>query len=89
MATRSSTPAALSDGTALDGLPHSQLWTGGTDETPPLSTYLFALAVGPLQATAPRRVGRTPVRVWHVPGKAHLAAFGVEAGAELLSDAGP
>jgi len=54
-------------------------------ETPPLSTYLFALAVGPLEATAPRRVGRTPVRVWHVPGKAHLAAFGVEAGAESLA----
>ncbi|HWP66381.1 MAG TPA: M1 family aminopeptidase [Candidatus Limnocylindria bacterium] len=64
--------------------------TGGSErvvyfaETPPLSTYLFALAVGPLEATPPRRVGRTPVRVWHVPGKSHLAAFGVEAGAESL-----
>jgi puromycin-sensitive aminopeptidase len=53
-------------------------------ETPLLSTYLFALAVGPLEATAPRMVGRTPVRVWHVPGKAHLADFGLEAGAESL-----
>jgi puromycin-sensitive aminopeptidase len=53
-------------------------------ETALLSTYLFALAVGPLEATAPRLVGRTPVRVWHVPGKAHLAAFGLEAGVESL-----
>ena len=53
-------------------------------ETPPLSTYLFALAVGPLESTAPRLVGQTPVRVWHVPGKGHLATFGLEAGAESL-----
>jgi puromycin-sensitive aminopeptidase len=53
-------------------------------ETPRLSTYLFALAVGPLEATAPRHVGETAVRVWHVPGKGHLTAFGLEAGVEAL-----
>ncbi len=52
--------------------------------TPPLSTYLLALAVGPLEASEARHVGRTPIRVWHVPGKGHLAAFGLEAGAEAL-----
>jgi puromycin-sensitive aminopeptidase len=52
--------------------------------TPPLSSYLLALAVGPLEATEPRYCGATPVRVWHVPGKSHLAAFGVEAGVESL-----
>ncbi|HXJ34772.1 MAG TPA: M1 family metallopeptidase [Candidatus Eisenbacteria bacterium] len=52
--------------------------------TPPLSSYLLALAVGPLEATAPRQCGSTPVRVWHVPGKAHLADFGLEAGVEAL-----
>ncbi len=53
--------------------------------TPPLSTYLFALAVGPLEASDVRHVGPTPIRVWHVPGKGHLAAFGLEAGAEALA----
>jgi puromycin-sensitive aminopeptidase len=53
--------------------------------TPPLSSYLLALAIGPLEATAPRMCGDTPVRVWHVPGKGHLAAFGLEAGVEALA----
>ncbi|HEV7732009.1 MAG TPA: M1 family aminopeptidase [Candidatus Binatia bacterium] len=52
--------------------------------TPPLSTYLLALAVGPLEASEVRHLGATPIRVWHVPGKAHLAAFGLEAGVETL-----
>jgi puromycin-sensitive aminopeptidase len=52
--------------------------------TPPLSSYLLALAIGPLEASGPRMCGATPVRVWHVPGKAHLAAFGLEAGVEAL-----
>jgi puromycin-sensitive aminopeptidase len=55
------------------------------EATPPLSTYLFALAVGPLDASEVRTVGATPIRVWHVPGKAHLAGFGLEAGAEALA----
>jgi puromycin-sensitive aminopeptidase len=52
--------------------------------TPPLSSYLLALAIGPLEATEPRYCGTTPVRVWHVEGKSHLAAFGLEAGVEAL-----
>jgi puromycin-sensitive aminopeptidase len=55
------------------------------EPTPPLSTYLFALAVGPLEASEVRHVGATPLRVWHVPNKGHLAAFGLEAGAEALA----
>jgi puromycin-sensitive aminopeptidase len=54
-------------------------------ETPPLSTYLLAIAVGPLEASAERRVGGTPIRTWHVPGKGHLTAFGLEAAAESLA----
>src|SRR5215468_10169745 len=53
--------------------------------TPPLSTYLLALAVGPLESSEPRHVGTTPIRLWHVPGKAHLADFGLEAAAEALA----
>jgi len=53
--------------------------------TPPLSSYLLALAIGPLEATDARYCGSTPVRVCHVPGKGHLAAFGLEAGVEALA----
>jgi len=52
--------------------------------TPPLSTYLLALAVGPLEATPVRTLGSVPIRVWHVPGKGALAGFGLEAGYEAL-----
>ncbi|MBI2964411.1 MAG: M1 family metallopeptidase, partial [Deltaproteobacteria bacterium] len=53
--------------------------------TPRLSTYLLALAVGPLEASAPLRVGSTEIRTWHVPGKGHLTAFGLEAAAQALA----
>ena len=47
-------------------------------DTIKMSTYLVAFVVGELEATDPIRVGETPVRVWCVPGKRHLAAFGHE-----------
>ncbi|MBI4517389.1 MAG: M1 family metallopeptidase [Deltaproteobacteria bacterium] len=53
--------------------------------TPKLSTYLCALAIGELEATAERFVGRTPIRIWHVPGKDHLTGFALEAAAESLA----
>ena len=53
-------------------------------ETPPLSTYLIALAVGRLEASQPARVGSTAIRVWHVPGKRRLTGFGLEAARECL-----
>jgi puromycin-sensitive aminopeptidase len=53
-------------------------------ETPPLSTYLLAVAVGPLEASPVRMSGDTPIRIWHVPGKGHLTAFALEAGAAAL-----
>jgi puromycin-sensitive aminopeptidase len=54
------------------------------EATPPLSTYLLALAVGPLESSEPRHVGSTLVRLWHVPGKGHLTAFGLEAAVQAL-----
>ncbi|HKB24813.1 MAG TPA: M1 family metallopeptidase [Methylomirabilota bacterium] len=45
-------------------------------DTITMSTYLVAFVVGELEATEPVVVGRTPVRVWCVPGKKGLAAFG-------------
>ncbi|MCW5890029.1 MAG: M1 family metallopeptidase [bacterium] len=52
--------------------------------TPPLSTYLLAVGVGPLEASAVRMSGDTPIRIWHVPGKGHLTEFALEAGAAAL-----
>jgi puromycin-sensitive aminopeptidase len=45
-------------------------------DTIPMSTYLAAFVVGELEGTEPTAVGETPLRVWCVPGKKHLAAFG-------------
>lgn len=53
-------------------------------DTMPMSTYLVAFVVGPLEITEPKVVNGVPVRVVHVPGKANLAEFGVEAGAFCL-----
>jgi len=63
---------------------HTQRLAGGRQrvqfaETPPLSTYLVALAVGPLEASRSVRLGRTPIRVWFAPGKRRLAGFALEA----------
>ena len=41
-----------------------------------MSTYLVAFIVGPIEATKPVEVGRTPLRVWCVPGKSRLASSG-------------
>jgi puromycin-sensitive aminopeptidase len=53
-------------------------------DTIPLSTYLVAFVVGPLEVTDPVDVDGTPLRVVHVPGKAHLAPFALEVGAFCL-----
>jgi puromycin-sensitive aminopeptidase len=54
-------------------------------ETPPLSTYLVALAVGQLEPSIATRCGDTPIRVWHVPGKGRLTGFALEAARECLA----
>ncbi len=53
--------------------------------TPRLSTYLLALGVGELVASEPVHCGATEIRVWHVPGKEGLTAFGLEAARETLA----
>ncbi|MCP5065155.1 MAG: M1 family peptidase [bacterium] len=55
------------------------------ERTPPLSTYLLALAVGDLEVSAPTNCGPTEIRVWHVPGKGALTAFALEAARETLA----
>lgn len=53
-------------------------------ETIPMSTYLVAFVVGPLEATEPVDVDGVPLRIVHVPGKGVLTAFGLEVGAFCL-----
>ena len=53
-------------------------------DTMPMSTYLAAFVVGPLEATEPIDVDGVPLRIVHVPGKGHLTAFGLEIGAFSL-----
>ena len=53
-------------------------------DTIPMSTYLVAFVVGPLEVTAPVDVDGVPLRVVHVPGKGHLAPFALEVGAFCL-----
>jgi puromycin-sensitive aminopeptidase len=54
-------------------------------ETPKLSTYLVALAVGELERSRAVKLGPTEIRVWHVPGKEKLVDFALEAGRETLA----
>ena len=49
-----------------------------------MSTYLVAFVVGKLEASEPVAIGKTPLRVWSVPDKKHLASFGREIGAYSL-----
>ena len=49
-----------------------------------MSTYLVAFIVGEIEATAPRFVGKTPLRLWTVPGKQPLTPFGHEIAAASL-----
>ncbi len=40
-----------------------------------MPTYLVAFIVGQLESTQETTVGGTPIRIWCVPGKGHLAGF--------------
>ena len=53
-------------------------------ETPPLPTYLVALACGRLVASDVISVRGVPVRTWSIPEKTHLCAFGQEVAVEVL-----
>ncbi len=53
-------------------------------ESMKMSTYLVAFIVGEFEGTKPVMVGKTPIRVWSVPGKNHLAKFAVESAVASL-----
>ncbi|MGC3998652.1 MAG: M1 family metallopeptidase [Anaeromyxobacter sp.] len=53
-------------------------------ETPPLPSYLVALALGPLAAHPPVTVRGVPVRTWTTPEKLPLTGFGQGVAVEVL-----
>jgi puromycin-sensitive aminopeptidase len=48
------------------------------EDTIPISTYIVAFVVGPLEISGPRMVGDIPIRVLHTPGKGALTDFAFE-----------
>jgi puromycin-sensitive aminopeptidase len=50
-----------------------------------MSTYLVAFIVGRIEPTEPVMIGKTPLRLWAVPGKGHLARFGQDIAAASLT----
>ncbi len=78
--------AAISNGPELSSSPVGEGRRRVTfGETIEMSTYLVAFVVGPLVATDPVDAAGTPVRVYTVPGKLHLARHALEAGVHALS----
>jgi puromycin-sensitive aminopeptidase len=54
-------------------------------DTIKMSTYLVAFIVGRIEPTEPVMIGRTPLRLWAIPGKKHLTKFGQDIAAASLS----
>jgi len=74
--------AAEIERTPVEGRPDRHLVRFA--ETMPMSTYLVAFVVGPLEATAPVDVDGIDVRVVHTPGNGHLTAHALETAAFCL-----
>ena len=54
-------------------------------DTMKMSTYLVAFIVGRIEPTEPVMIGKTPLRLWAIPGKGHLARFGQDIAAASVS----
>ncbi len=75
---------ALSNGRAIAGEDLGDRVAVSFRETPPLSSYLVALVVGPLAPTPPDDVRGVPVRTWAVREKSALAAYGQDVAVNVL-----
>ncbi len=82
---------AISNGPEIDRAPQASSLGEPADkvavrfaDTMVMSTYLVAFIVGPLEITEPVDVDGIPLRLVHVPGKAHLTEFGLDVGAFCL-----
>jgi puromycin-sensitive aminopeptidase len=76
--------AALSNGAPISQTEVGDRLRIAFRETPPLSTYLVALVVGPIAPAAEGTVRGIPVRTWAVPEKSAFAAFGQEVALSVL-----
>ncbi|MGH7217131.1 MAG: M1 family metallopeptidase, partial [Nitrospiraceae bacterium] len=54
-------------------------------DTIKMSTYLVAFIVGRIEPTEPVMIGKTPLRLWAIPGKKYLTSFGQDIAAASLS----
>ena len=75
---------ALSNGAQLKEEPRGDRRRVTFAETPPLSSYLIAIAAGPLVASPEQRAREVSVRSWAVAEKAHLASFAQEVAVNVL-----
>ena len=55
------------------------------EESPKMSSYLFALVIGHLKASEPVEVNGKKIRVWCTEGKEHLTAFALSSAAKFMS----
>jgi puromycin-sensitive aminopeptidase len=53
-------------------------------DTIPMSTYLVAFVIGPLEVTDPVDIDGVPLRIAHPPGKGHLTPYALEVAAACL-----
>jgi len=75
---------ALSNGPETARTEHDGIARVTFGDTIPMSTYLVAWVVGPLELTPPVDAGGVAVRVAHVPGRGHLTQFPLDVGAFAL-----
>jgi puromycin-sensitive aminopeptidase len=76
---------ALSNGAEIDRQPAADgLVRVQFADTIPMSTYLVAFVIGPLEVTDPVDVDGVPLRIAHPVGKGHLTPFALEVAAACL-----
>jgi len=55
------------------------------EESPKMSSYLFALVIGHLKSTEPVVVNGKEIRIWCTEGKEHLTAFALSSAAKFMA----
>ncbi len=75
---------AISNGAEIERFERDGLTVVRFADTMVMSSYLVAIVVGRLETTEPIDVDGVPLRLVHVPGKAHLSGFALDVGAFCL-----
>ncbi|MGH9170706.1 MAG: M1 family metallopeptidase [Acidimicrobiales bacterium] len=77
---------AISNGPETSAMPLDNGWQRvAFGETPVMSSYIVAFVIGQLETSQAVVVDGIPIRVVHVPGKAHLARYALQVAAHALS----